>query len=148
MKKDTKDIIFWAALIGIPFVMIAAPAVLGYLSDWNAWQIIALVGVLAVGTGAAAWAFAWYAVQTRRAELAALSSDEQAARLLGEALPRCHMSDDGLRDLWNAFNGLPSEAKRAMVLAIIGFVENSDSPVGDSELLNIARSFRTPVGVP
>src|SRR4051794_23611371 len=91
----------------------ALPLVVAYLGNWQPWEIVALVAVLAVPAALVGGAWAWYAVQARRAELVALSSDEQAARLLGEALGRCgpFLSAVVAKEVWDAFATLASESK-------------------------------------
>ncbi len=139
------------------YALIAAlavvPVLLASLSTWRPWEIIALVALLAPTGAAAAWAWAWYTARVRQIELAALSSDDQAARLLGEALGRCGSVLTGAlsKEVWDAFASLPSESKRALALAITGFVTDSDQSETfgfGAQLVGIVRGFRGPVAVP
>jgi hypothetical protein len=140
----------WAGY-GLLIAAMVAPAV---LNTWRPGEIIGLVAVLALTGAVVVGVQAWQTVRTRAIELAALTSDEQAARLLGEALHRCgphYLPEKSLREVWDTFVTLPSEAKRAMALAIVGFIGDSESYelVGAGpKLVSIARSFQTPVDAP
>ena len=118
----------WAAYA--PYALFAVlAAVPAILNNWQPWEIIALVAVLAAAGAVAAWAWAWYAARVRASELAALSSDEQAARLLGEALGQCGLLLPGeySKEIWDVFATVPSESKRAMALAAGGLIANMDA---------------------
>jgi hypothetical protein len=122
------------------------------LSNWAPWQIVLLAAVLGIAGAVLAAVWAWYSVQIRKAELAALTSDDQAARLLGEAVARhgAYILAPHIKEIWEAFAALPSDAKRSLATAAIGLVANSDSiafGLGD-KLVALARSFRTSTGVP
>jgi hypothetical protein len=130
-----------ALIIYLPILLVGAAAALpAALANWAPWEIALLVGI--VGVVAAAWA--WYALQVRRAELAALSSDDQAARLLGESLAQCGLLPTAVvKEVWDAFTTLPSEGKRSLALAVTGFVSNLDEPHAAGEnIIAIARGFR------
>jgi hypothetical protein len=133
-------------------LFIAAGLVL-VLGNLPLWATVALVAVFVLAGTLVAGIQAWQFVRLRALELAALASDEQAARLLGEAIRRCgpHVKDSVARELWDTFAALPSDAKRALALAIVGFVGDSESyelaTVGP-KLVDIVRSFRAPVDVP
>lgn len=136
-----------------PGLLAAAVFAPFFLTAWRAWELVALCGVLATAGALVTAIYAWLAVRTRAIELAALTSDEQAARLLGEALKRCgvFLQEKVVREIWDAFATLPSEPKRAMALAIVGYIGESEQYelVGVApKLVSIARSFREPVEMP
>jgi hypothetical protein len=134
----------------VTYALFAALAVVpAILNSWQPWEIIVLVVPLTGASAVAAWAWAWHAARVREAELAALSSDEQAARLLGEALGRCgaFLNDAAAKEIWDAFTNLPSESKRALTLAITGFLadrEGYETYGFSNKILAIVRGFRDP----
>jgi hypothetical protein len=134
-------------------LLIGAGIIAAVLNRWQPWEVVGLVAALG-GAGAALAAVGmWCAVRVRAIELAAITTDEQAARLLGEALRRCgpFLSEQVARELWDTFVALPGETKRTMALAIVGFVGDSGASelIGAANtLVTIARSFRAPVEAP
>ena len=140
----------WLESWGLMVLLLGGGTVTALVSNWRPWEVVALVAVLGTAGAALAAVSAWQEVRTREIELAALTSDEQAARLLGEALNRCgaYLPEKTVRELWDAFNGLPSEQKRSLALAIVGFVGDSGAIElmgAGPKLLAIARSFCLPV---
>jgi hypothetical protein len=136
---------------GWAIVLLGGGAVSAVLNTWRPWEVVGLVAVLGTTVAVLAGVGVWHSVRTRALELTALTSDEQAARLLGEALARCgsFLQEPAAREVWATFAGLPSETKRAAALAIVGFIGDADADeltgVGP-KLVSIARSFRAPVG--
>jgi hypothetical protein len=138
---------------GWAILLIGAGGATAVLNHWQPWEVVGLVAALGGAGAALAGVAAWRAVRGRAIELAAITTDEQAARLLGEALRRCgvYLPETVARELWDTFVALPGETKRAMALAIVGFVGDSgaDELIGaGNKLATIARSFRAPVGAP
>lgn len=135
----------WTALSAAPLAVLALPAVFG---GWAPWQLVALAGVAGAAGAAVAWAWAWHAAQVRRAELAAYSADDLAARQAGEAVGRCgrFLPPDRAQELWAAFAALPPDGRRAMGLAVAGLLAQTDDigliSVGD-RLLAVAHGFRS-----
>jgi hypothetical protein len=128
-------------------LLVGGGSVAAVFNRWQPWEVVALAGVLgAVGAALAAVA-AWQEVRTRALELTAVTTDEQAARLMGEALGRCgpFLSEEASGELWEAFAGLSGEPKRAMALAVVGLIGDSEQyeliNVGP-QLLAAARGFR------
>jgi hypothetical protein len=138
---------------GLMILFVGVGAVTAVFDRWSPWEIVALVAILGATGAVVAGVSAWQEIRTREIELAALTSDEQAARLLGEALGRCgpFLAERAVRDLWATFATLPSEEKRALALAIVGFIGDSESyalaGVGP-KLLSIAQSFRATAEAP
>jgi hypothetical protein len=78
---------------------------------------------------------------------AALTSDEQAARALGEALGKCGeaITEAAVGDIWEAYAALPGESKREMASAVAGYVSAVDPLTTDAfeeRLTHLVRSFR------
>ncbi len=123
------------------------------LTGWKPWELVALAAVLAAAGVLVVAVQAWQAVHTRAIELTALTSDEQAARLLGEALRRLgpFLSEPASREIWDTFAALPPEAKRALALAIVGLVgdaEQIELISAAPKLMSITRSFGAAVEAP
>jgi len=127
-------------------LVVLAGALPAFLAGWAPWEIIVLAAVVGAAGAVLAAVWAWYAVQVRRAELAALTSDEQAARLLGESLGRCgaFLAGPASQEIWNTFVALPGEAKRAMALAIVGLINSEEEYLAVPKITALARSFRGP----
>lgn len=130
----------------LPIAFIAALGALpAVLANWSPWQIVLLVAVLGVVGAVVGGVWAWYSVQTRRIELTPLTTDDQAARLLGEALAQHggYVHAPHLKDVWEAFAALPSESKRALAAALVGLLSGSGSfPFGlGDKVAALARGF-------
>lgn len=143
----------WLESWGLMVFLLGGGTVTALLSNWRPWEVIALVAVLGTGGAVIVAVSAWQEVRTRQIELTALTSDEQAARLLGEALNRCgtYLPEKTVREMWDVFNCLPGDQKRSLALAIVGFIGESQSYefIGAGpKLVAIARSFRDAVPVP
>ena len=138
---------------GWPVLLTGGGTVAAILNNWKPWEIVALAAVLGVAGAMIAAVGAWYDLRTRAIELAALSSDEQAARLLGEALGRCDhfLEAEASREVWGAFNAAPSRAKRAMTLAVLGFLSQEyiyETAEFNEKIVALARSFLRPAELP
>lgn len=140
---------------GWAILLVGAGSVTALLNGWRPWEIVALAAVLGVAGAAIAAVSAWQEVRTREIELTALTSDDQAARLLGEALHKfgAYLPEQVGQKVWEAFNALSSEQKRALALAVVGFVGDSESyqlASAGSKLLGIAQGFHAapPATVP
>lgn len=72
---------------------------------------------------------AWYWLRRRQIELAALDTDEQAARLLGECLARALVSAEVIEEVMSAFARMDSAAKRTLALSIAGLVAEHNADV-------------------
>lgn len=132
-----------------PILLTGGGTAVAMLAQWQPWEIVALAAVLGVAGAALAAVAAWYDLRTRAINLAAITSDEQAARLLGEALGQCgtHLPEQTSKEIWDTFANAPSDSKRAMTLAITGFIEQLDSlelMFAGPKLLSLAHGFRTP----
>jgi hypothetical protein len=143
----------WAIVftfLGVPLFVVPLLAVLpGAFAGWSPGEITTLVGVLgAAGVGfAAVWA--WHRVQLRRAELAALTTDDQAARLLSESLARLgpFLSPALTAEVWETFIALPGESKRALAQGVAGLVadrEPAELAGFGQKVAGIARAFHSP----
>src|SRR5262245_32898099 len=147
MRRLSRALESW----GWIFLLLGGGTVAAVVSNWRPWEVVALAAVLGVAGTALAAVSAWQEVRTREVELTALTSDEQAARLLGEAIHQCgaYLPEPTVRKLWDTFNSLPSDAKRTMALAIVGFIGDSESYElisAGPKLVAIAQSFRVSAG--
>jgi len=97
------------------------------MGDWTPWHIVALFTVLALaGIGFAAL-IVWYKLGRRRQALSDMSPDDQAARLLGEAIGRSdgELHTDTVDVVFAIFARSSSEQKRTLVAAISGMYDTA-----------------------
>ena len=131
-----------------PLILVAAAGALpAVLAGLEPWQLITLAAILGVAGVILAGIWAWYSLQVRRAELEALTSDDQAARLLGQALGKCGVFVNGpvSQEIWDAFAASPSETKRSLALAVTGLMASEEAPnLYADKIKAIAKSFRGP----
>lgn len=98
--------------------------------DWTPWQLIALTGVLGLILVSLAWSAVWY-LNRRRAAFMALSPNERASRLFGEAMARCdgEVPSETVDTLANIFAAADVEQKLAIVTAMTGLFDRAkDGP--------------------
>ena len=96
------------------------------MSDWNAWQLIVLIGMLCLTGLLIVYLAAWHLGRLRAAELAG-SPEERAARLFGEAIVRCDgaIPADTVDTLSGILAGATLEQKLAIVAAMSGLLDRA-----------------------
>jgi hypothetical protein len=116
------------------------------MSDWTPWHFITFVGVLSAAVIVPICVAAWHVSTRRRIDLASLSLDERAARLLGEAIGQRNgcIRTETVDEVMRIFAGATSEQKRAIVAAIAGmFATATGGPANlvdlDEKVLTLAR---------
>jgi HAMP domain-containing protein len=73
------------------------------MDDWMPLEIVVLVAVAAVAAVSLCALLAWYRLRHRQIELAACTSDDQAARLLAESLAKVGATADSVAEIMTTF---------------------------------------------
>ena len=73
------------------------------MDDWMPLEIVVLVAVAAVAAVSLCALLAWYRLRHRQIELAACTSDDQAARLLAESLAKVGATADSVEEIMTTF---------------------------------------------
>jgi HAMP domain-containing protein len=114
------------------------------MDDWKPLEIVALVAVAAVAAVSMCALLAWYRLRHRQIELAACTSDDQAARLLAESLAKVGMTADGVEEIMTAFVRMDSTGKRSLAAAISGLVAATGKvfwPTLDKKVKSLVRGI-------
>jgi HAMP domain-containing protein len=114
------------------------------MDDWKPLEIVVLVAVAAVAAVSLCALLAWYRLRHRQIELAACTSDDQAARLLAESLAKVGMTADGVEETMTVFGRMDSASKRSLALAVTGLVTATDKvfwPTLDKKVKSLVRGI-------
>jgi HAMP domain-containing protein len=84
------------------------------MDGWKPLEIVVLVAVAAVAAVSMCALLAWYRLRHRQIELAACTSDDQAARLLAESLAKVGMTADSVEETITVFGRMDSASKRSL----------------------------------
>ena len=96
------------------------------MTDWTPWHFIVLIGMVCVTVILVVCLAAWQLGRLRAAEFA-VSPEERAARLFGEAIVRCDgaVPADAVDTLSGIFAGASTEQKLAIVAAMSGLLDRA-----------------------
>jgi hypothetical protein len=114
------------------------------MDSWKPLEIVALVAVAALAIVSVGVLIVWYWLRNRQIELAACSSDDQAARLLGESLAKVRMSPRDVQEVMTTFTRMDSAGKRSLASAIAGVVAATEDllrPTLSKQVLGVVSGF-------
>jgi len=101
---------------------------------------LALVGIVGF--------LSWYWLRRREIDLAALGTDEQAARLLGESLGQAFVSAEVIEEVMTAFARMNSPTKRTLAMSIAGLIAQHSTDHWETlgpKILGVVRGLSAPL---
>lgn len=114
------------------------------MQDWKPMESVAMVAVIAATVVSLAFLYVWYYFRSRQIDFSACTSDDQAARILGESLAKVNVSPEGVEEVMAAFARMDSASKRSTASAVAGLVGATDSHMRrtiEKKLREIVRGF-------